>query len=334
VQSRTYTAVLIASGHHWDPRRPDLALPGTFTGQEIHSHFYRSPERLAGKNVLVVGIGDSAMDIACDTSRVSGMTFLTARRGAWIIPKYLASKPIDLVGRGLQSRSPIAREVATGALLNLGSALFARKIKQIHGRPEDHGLPGPKGGLTGGEVTASSEILVRIGYGHVTPKPWISRFDGDSVRFADDSVERIDAIVYCTGYRISMPFLAQEILDPSDNEVPLYRRVVHPDRRGLYFIGLVDVPGPLNPIAEAQAEWVADLLEERVALPPYAQMQKSIAREDRRREQRFGSAKRHPVHVDFFPYMRALARERKRRRGRPRASREQSAQEERIRVPA
>src|SRR5262249_2915562 len=102
VQSRIYTAVLVASGHHWDPRWPDLIIPGTFTGQEIHSHFYRSPESLAGKNVLVVGIGDSAMDIACDTSRVSGMTFLTARRGAWIIPKYLGSTPIDLVGRGLQ----------------------------------------------------------------------------------------------------------------------------------------------------------------------------------------------------------------------------------------
>jgi hypothetical protein len=310
-----YAAVLVANGHHWDPRLLDPGLPGTFAGQQIHSHFYRTPEELAGKNVLVVGIGDSAMDIACDTSQVSNMTFLTARRGAWIVPRYLGSTPIDLVGRGLQSRSPVACEVASGALSNIGSFLYARKIKQIQGRPEDRGLPKPDGNLAGGNVTASPEILTRIGYGYVTPKPWISRLDGDSVHFADGSVEHVDVIIYCTGYKISLPFLPDEIIDPTNNEVPLYKRVVHPDRPGLYFIGLVDLPGALNPLSEMQSEWVADLLEEKVALPSGARMKKAIAREDRRRRKRFGSAGRRAIHVDFFPYLHALQKERKRRRG-------------------
>ena len=65
----------------------------------MHAHQYRTPEGLEGKNVLVLGIGNSAMDIACETSRVSDMTFLAARRGAWILPKYVGSTPTDELGR-------------------------------------------------------------------------------------------------------------------------------------------------------------------------------------------------------------------------------------------
>jgi cation diffusion facilitator CzcD-associated flavoprotein CzcO len=314
LRAERYTAVLVASGHHWDPRRLDPTLPGTFAGKEMHSHFYRVTEGFEDKRVLVVGIGDSAMDIACDTSRVSKMTFLTARRGAWIIPKYLGSVPLGQVGIGRQSRFPVACEVAGSALVSVGSAMFARKIDLINGRPEDHGLPKPDHKFGRGIPTASSEIFTRIGLGRVTPKPWISRLDGKRVRFEDGSVEHIDIIIYCTGYKITLPFLSEQVTDLKDNAVPLYKRVVHPDRPGLYFIGLIDVGGPVNPLSELQAEWVADLLEGKVELPPRSQMKKVIAREDRRRQKRFGGSKRHAIHVDYVPYLHALQRERKRRR--------------------
>jgi dimethylaniline monooxygenase (N-oxide forming) len=314
VRSERYSAALVASGHHWDPRRPNHGLPGTFAGQEIHSHFYRTAESFADKNVLVVGLGDSAVDIACDTSRVSKMTFLTARRGAWIVPKYIGGVPIDQVGRKLQSRSPIAGEVASGAAFNVARRLFGRKINSIQGRPEDHGLPKPDHEFAGATVTASSEILTRIGHGRVRPKPWISRLDGERVCFEDGSVEDVDSIIYCTGYKINLPFLSQEIIDPAENEVPLYKRVVHPDRPGLYFIGLIDVSGPLNPLSELQTQWVADLLEGKVELPSPSRMKQAIAKEDRRRQKRFGATRRYTIYVDYFPYLRTLRGERKRRR--------------------
>lgn len=334
VHSERYTAVLVASGHHWDPRRPNPALPGTFTGEEIHSHDYRIAESFADKNVLVVGVGDSAMDIACDTSRVSKMTFLTARRGAWIAPKYLGSVPLGQAGIKLQSRFPVACEVATGALFTIGRTMFARKIDLIHGRPEDHGLPKPDHKLGVGVLTASSEIIPRIGLGRVTPKPWISRLDGERVCFEDGSAEHIDAIVYCTGYKIAMPFLEERVVDPEDNTVPLYKRVVHPDRPGLYFIGLIDVAGPVNPLSELQAEWVADLIEDKVELPSSAQMRKLIAREDRRRQKRFGEPGRNAIHVDYVPYLHTLQRERKRRRRRGKRSAPVTPRSEEVRVPA
>ena len=50
--------------------------------------------------------------------------------------------------------------------------------------------------------------------------------------------------------------------------MPLYHRVAAVDHPGLYFIGFVQPLGPIMPIAEAQSEWVADLLEGRGGLPP------------------------------------------------------------------
>ena len=82
-----YGAVLVANGHHWNPRMPEPPFCGEFDGRVMHAHDYKTPEGMEGKNVLVLGIGNSATDIAVETSRVSNMTFLAMRRGAHVIPK-------------------------------------------------------------------------------------------------------------------------------------------------------------------------------------------------------------------------------------------------------
>jgi hypothetical protein len=85
----------------------------------------------------------------------------------------------------------------------------------------------------------------------------VKRPEGDTVRFVDGTIERIDAIIYCTGYKISLPFLDPTIIAAHDNNIALFHRVVEPDHAGLYFIGLVQPLGAIMPLAEAQSEWVA-----------------------------------------------------------------------------
>ena len=67
-------AVLVANGHHWDARWPEPAYPGTFEGEQIHAHDYRSRDQLAGRDVVVVGAGNSAMDISVESSYVARTT--------------------------------------------------------------------------------------------------------------------------------------------------------------------------------------------------------------------------------------------------------------------
>ena len=82
VETRHYDHVLVANGHHWDPRWPEPSFPGseTFPGEQIHAHYYRTPEVFAGQRVVVLGIGNSATDIAVEASRHASRP--TSRCGA------------------------------------------------------------------------------------------------------------------------------------------------------------------------------------------------------------------------------------------------------------
>jgi len=308
-RSERYAAVLVANGHHWDARWPEPPFPGsdTFSGEQMHVHDYREPEVMHGKRVLVLGIGNSATDLAVEASRNADRTFLAMRRGAYVIPKYLAGKPTDEAGNPVMTRLPLAVQ----------RFLFMRSLKLATGDMTNYGLPEPDHKLLEAHPTVSSDLLPRLGHGDITVKPNIERFEGGTVHFIDGSSEEIDLVIYCTGYRITFPFLDEALVSTEENRVPLYRRVASVEQPGLYFIGLIQPLGAIMPIAEAQSEWVADLLEGRGVLPTAAAMRKVIAREDRRMARRYVSSKRHTIQVDFYPYMRTIARERRRshRRG-------------------
>src|SRR3954468_7532385 len=87
----TFDALLVANGHHWDPRWPEPAFPGsdTFAGVQMHAHAYVDNDLFKDRRALVLGIGNSAVDIAVEASYVAERTVLAARRGAWIVPKYM-----------------------------------------------------------------------------------------------------------------------------------------------------------------------------------------------------------------------------------------------------
>jgi len=308
-QTHRYRAVLVANGHHWDPRLPEY--PGEFLGETTHSHYYRTNDEYAGKNVLVVGFGNSAVDIACDASRVARQVFLSTRRGAHVVPKYLRGMPVDELVTPASSRLPFW----------FTRRMFMRLLKQAQGSMTDYGLPEPDHRLGEAHPTISSELLPAIGHGRVKPKPAIERLEAHGVRFADGSEEPIDAIVWCTGYRISFPFLPPDVLEAKDNEVPLYRMVVPPELDGLFFIALLQPLGAMMPLAEAQSEWVADLLAGEAALPTREEMWKEIERRRQALRQRYVKSTRHTIQVDFYPYLREIEKERKagrRRRARGR----------------
>jgi dimethylaniline monooxygenase (N-oxide forming) len=300
-ETRRYDHVMVANGHHWDPRWPEPEFPGEFDGEVTHAHYYRNSKGYEGKNVLVLGIGNSACDIAVETSRVSNKTFLAMRRGAWIVPKYIGSKPVDELADTIVTRLP----------LRLQQFLLGRLLKWAQGDLTSFGLPEPDHRPGSAHPTVSSDLLPRIGHGRIEVKPNIERLEGDSVRFTDGSVEKVDKIVYCTGYKISFPFFDHDLLDPSgDNRIELYRRVEHPDLPGLHFIGLIQPLGAIMPIAEAQSEWVADLIEGKAVLPSRATMLDSIAEDQRAMRKRYVASKRHTIQVDYHPYLRELSDER------------------------
>jgi dimethylaniline monooxygenase (N-oxide forming) len=304
-ESRRYRAVLVANGHHWDPRWPEPPFPGSdrFEGEQIHVHHYREPEILSGKRVLVLGIGNSATDIAVESSRIAEKTFLAMRRGAYVMPKYLNGKPVDEAASKLLTMMP----------LQVQRFVLGRMLGLTAGDMTSYGLPKPDHKLLEAHPTVSAELLSRLGHGDIEVKPNIDRFlGGRTVRFVGGSEEEIDLVVYCTGYKVSFPFFDEDLVSARENRLPLYRRVVSVDRPGLYFIGLIQPLGAIMPLAEAQAEWVADLLGGRGTLPSPVEMRTEISAEEKKMKKRYVASKRHTIQVDFQPYLREIRKERKR----------------------
>ncbi|WP_433672252.1 flavin-containing monooxygenase [Nocardia sp. CA-136227] len=303
-----YDAVLVANGHHWDPRLPEPMFPGAseFRGQLMHSHAYTEEAQLTGKRVVVLGMGNSAMDIAVDASYHAEQTYLSARSGVHVIPKYVWGRPYDRLGAAEWFPSFLRWP-------------FARKLMAAATGPMSrYGLPEPDHKFAQAHPTMSSRILDRLAHGAITPVPNIDHFDGDEVVFTDGRRVAADLVVFCTGYKISFPFFDHDFLDPSgDNRIRLYRRVFHPEVPGLYFVGLVQPLGAIMPIAERQAQLIADHLQGRYHLPSSADMDSEIAAHRRGIQRRYVASKRHTIQVDFDDYMRDLRLERERGARRP-----------------
>lgn len=310
-EEHVFDALIVASGHHWDPAFPNPMPEGSFQGVTFHSHAYvdpTTPVDLRGKRVVVVGMGNSAMDIAAELCRpgISERLFLSSRRGAWIIPKYIRGKPLDQ-GSFIPTWLPekLRRRLVTAGFVFL------------HGRMRDYGLPEPDHLLGEAHPTISSEVPTLVGLGDIVPKPAIVRLEGDSVRFADDSRERVDVIIYCTGYHVSFPFFEPGVMAAPNNELPLFLRVFDPRYQGLCLIGFAQPHGAIMPLAEQQARWVAEYLQGTYALPSQQEMIRHIESDRRWLEERYVASRRHTIQVDPERYLAELRRER--RRGRQRA---------------
>lgn len=300
-EKREYDALLVANGHHWDPRWPEPAFPGAdaFQGTQLHAHSYVENSIFAGKDVVVLGMGNSAMDIAVESSYVAANTYLAARKGAWIIPKYVFGRPVDQLPNN--PRIPFA----------IRQRMIHQTIKTMTGAPESYGLPKPDHKFGESHPTVSGRILDRIAHGTIAPKPNIASLEGDQVRFVDGSQVHGDVVVYCTGYKITFPFFNDDFLAAPDNHIELFRRVFHPDISGLYFIGLLQPLGAIMPLAEAQSAWVGDHLRGEYALPSMAELRRDIADDQNAMRKRYVASKRHTIQVDFNDYLYALDSERR-----------------------
>jgi cation diffusion facilitator CzcD-associated flavoprotein CzcO len=297
-----YDALAVANGHHWAARIPDY--PGSFSGAQLHSHHYRTPfepTNCIGKRVLVVGLGNSAMDIASELSQrpIAGKLFVSARRGVWILPKYLGGVPID--------KNPAPAWMPK----TLRQWLGGRIIRKAVGKMSDYGLPEPEIGPFESHGTVSGEFLLRAGSGDIAMKPGIERLDGDGVVFTDGSRETIDVIIWATGYDISFPFFRDPAFtaDADNRPPPLYKRIMKPGVPDLFYMGLAQALPTLVNFAEQQSKLVGAYLAGKYLPPDAAEMERLIKADEAYYTGQYYASRRHTIQLDFDHYVRALKKE-------------------------
>ncbi len=309
-ETRRYDALFVCNGHHWDPNTPEF--PGAFDGVEFHSHAYRSPfapHDLVGKNVLVVGMGNSAMDIASELAQkpIAKKLMVAARRGVWIFPKYINGHPPD-------------KGVAPAWVPEwLYRFIMKRMVVRAVGRMKNYGLPEPEHHPADAHPSVSGEFLTRAGCGDIHMKPNIAEKSGRQVKFADGTLEDVDAIIYATGYNITFPFLDAATAPVVDNHIGLFKRIWRPGIPNLFFMGLAQPLPTLVNFAERQAKWVASFLMGEYVLPSDGDMEKAIVDDEAAAMGRYYKSRRHTMQVNFDKYCRDIEMERRRGAARAKA---------------
>lgn len=230
---REFAHLVAANGHQWTPRVP--SYPGTFAGAAMHSRDYREPSAFKGRRVLIVGCGNSGVDIACDAAPVAARTTLSLRRGYWFFPKHLFGKPSDVFAHG-GPRLP----------LRLEQALLAGLMRVLLGDLRNYGLPKPDHRVLESHPIMNVQVLHHLSHGDLRAKPDVAELDGDGVVFADGTREAADVIVWATGYEASVPFADLDVDD-------LYLGQFHRRREDFSVMGRFEVDGGAYPILSLQA---------------------------------------------------------------------------------
>ncbi|CAN5736854.1 NAD(P)-binding domain-containing protein [soil metagenome] len=301
-----FDAVVVGSGHQGLPSHP--GWKDQFTGEYLHSHSYRVPEPFRDKRVLVVGMGNSAVDIASDICTVTKSTTISARSPVLVMPRMLFGVPTSRVLGKLEKKWmpwPVRRtirEVLTGI---------------VHGRMERWGFVTPKSRT---HPTSHPALMAHFVWDRIKAKPGIESVSGNVVKFVDGTSEAYDAVIAGTGYAVDLPFLRPELRPLEGHKLALFLRVVHPRQRGLYFMGLFNVAGGGNiRMMDDQAEWIADMVCGEAPLPDEAAMQAVMEEEQAFLRRHYPGSPRYALELDPGFYRGQLGRERKASLSRPRS---------------
>ena len=289
-----FDVLIVANGHHWDPRLPKYN--GSFNGTIMHSHQFKNNEIFKDKNVLVVGGGNSACDIAVEVSRVAKKTHISMRRGYHFIPKFLMGIPSD-------------KYYAKTVWIPKRIRLFLQKLilRFVQGSYENYGLQKPDHDILEAHATVNSELLYFIKHGKITPKVDIDFFRESSAIFKDGSKESYDYVMYATGYKITFPFLDQSIADYENTDVDLYNLCFHPNINNLMFVGLIQPLGCIWPLSDLQSQLIAKYLKGKWKLP--ADLEKAIKHQKENKTFDFIDTPRHKLEVDYHEFAAHLKKE-------------------------
>lgn len=292
---REFEAVVVANGHLSTPRHPDFAE--SFTGEYLHSHYYRDPADFAGKRICIVGAGNSACDIAADVCVTAQRTVMAVRSGVVIVPKLIAGVPLTQI---------TTRLVALHAPPGLISRITKSLTYLIHGDMKRWGFRAPDAPT---HPTSHATLISHLAYRRVEAKPGIRSVKDRRIEFADGTAEEFDTLIAATGYVVDIPFLSEEILALSDDWAPLYKRVVPVEWPGLYFVGLIQYVGPLFKAFDVQSAWIAEIESGRCLLPPPEHMRADIAAKHGHNRKAFHASPRHSLEEPAIPYQRDIRRE-------------------------
>ncbi|WP_228479312.1 flavin-containing monooxygenase [Microbacterium atlanticum] len=249
-----FDALVAAHGHLWAPRIP--SYPGAFTGTQLHTSEYHNPSDFVGDRVLVVGSGNSACDMVTDAIASGRSPMMSLRSGTWFVPQSFFGTP--------RGNLEFLKHTPDGTLNDFNRFL----VKASIGTPSAYGFPEPEhDDWASTPPTFSTLVPYWAQRGRVRAVPEISRFDGQSVHFTDGSVEEVDTIVWATGYRAPVPFVAEGVItETAGYPSRIVGGLVSSDADNLYYSGMCSPRGGAPHNYGRGAQTIAQLVAARARI--------------------------------------------------------------------
>ncbi len=242
----TGAAVVVATGHNHTPRLPDWPGRDTYTGELRHAAEYRSPAPYAGRDVLVVGVGNTGAEIAVDLVEGGAARVRLAVR----TPPHIVRR--STAGWAAQYSGVLVRRLPAPLADRLARPLARISTPDLSA----HGLPRPEAGLLtraaqGAIPVQDVGLIDAVRAGRVEVVAAVDAFEDGKAVLADGSRIAPDAVIAATGYRRGLEGLVGHlgVLDGTG------RPVAHGGRSpagapGLYFTGFTNpISGMLRELA-------------------------------------------------------------------------------------
>ncbi|UDY24778.1 amino acid permease [Nocardioides sp. Kera G14] len=227
---REYDGLIAAPGVTWHPNAPSFPGMERYRGEIRHSVTFRSGQEFLGKRVLIVGAGNSGVDIASDAARHADAAFFSVRRGYRYVPKHIGGIPTDAVINGYL-------EPPKGLAL---SSNVNELIDSLVGDLTRLGLPAPDHDALSSHPIMNTQVLHHLAHGDLTAKPDINHFTETGVRFKDGTEEELDLVLTCTGYEYQLPFLDKDLFTWKAGHPQLYLNVFNRQHDSLYVLGFIE----------------------------------------------------------------------------------------------
>jgi putative flavoprotein involved in K+ transport len=195
--------VVAASGSFGNPYQPELPGQGGYAGELRHVARYRRPDAYAGKRVVVVGAGNSAVQVAYEIAAHARVTLAT-RGPVRFLPQRIGGRDLHhwlrVTGADRLPRRVLTRLVRHAAVLDAGRYRDA------------------------------------LATGRLDRREMFAAFQPDGVRWSDGVTEPVDAVIFATGYRPDLDYLSP--LGALDRGVPRQVGGVSTSHPGLGYLGL------------------------------------------------------------------------------------------------
>lgn len=245
-QRRHYGWLVCASGTNWTPNRPLLAGEEEFTGEIMHAVDYNDESQVRDQRVLVVGAGNSGVDIACDAAFSAKRALISMRRGYHFVPKHIFGIPADEFGEGSRWLPGPIRQRLFGLLLRIVVGDLTRL-----------GLQKPDHPVLSSHPILNAQILHYLQHGDLEARVNIDRVSGQTVFFRDGRQDDVDIIILATGYHWHLPYLHKSRFTWQHERPQAYLKIFHPDQPRLFLNGFIETDGGAYKLFDEMAYVIA-----------------------------------------------------------------------------